>query len=321
MFIRKKLCDLGEFNLINLIRKTTKLKDKRVLVGIGDDCAVIKEDAEKILLATTDMLVEGVHFTTNFSPYLIGKKSIIVNISDIVATGGFPKYALVSVGFPKTVKLDFVTGIYRGIKDVCNEFNIDIVGGDTVYSEKTIINIALIGEIEKGRYLLRSGAKVGDYVLVTGFLGEGISHLLDKKIYIPKIRLDFVKELVRYNLVHSMIDISDGLSSEINHIANESNVGAEIFEKCIPISNYTFRIAKTYKRNPYELALNGGEDYELLFTVGPEKLFDILRIAKNKTKVSILGRIVLRKFKVTLITGNYERRMLYSEGYDQFKSK
>ncbi|MFH1825374.1 MAG: thiamine-phosphate kinase [Candidatus Firestonebacteria bacterium] len=313
-----KLSRIGEFKIIDLIRKSVKLNDKRVLVGLGDDCAVVREDSKKLLMATTDMLVEDVHFILKFSPYLLGKKSMLVNVSDIVSMGGIPRYALVSIGLPRTITVGFVKSLYKGIQNVCREFNIDLIGGDTVFSHKVVINISLLGEIEKGKFLLRSSAKVDDYILVTGFLGDGASHLLENKIYIPEIRLDFVRELVRHNLVNAMIDISDGLSSEINHIVVESNVGAEIFENNIPISNHTLKAAKLYKKNAHQLALNGGEDYELLFTVSPENLFNTLRLARNNVKVSVLGRIVSKKFGVAIINKNGKREKLRAKGYDHF---
>ena len=307
----------GEFELIDLIRKANKIKDKRVLVGIGDDCAVIAEDAKKLMLATTDMLVENEHFTLKFDPFLIGEKSMTINVSDIAAMGGVPKYALVSVGLKGSESLDFVKKLYAGMKSACRKYGFELVGGDTVHSNRVIVSVTLLGEVEKGNYILRSGAKVDDYVLVTGCLGAGAANLLAGKIYIPKIHVKLARELAKRKLVNAMIDISDGLSSEINHIAKESGTGAEIYEECIPVSKEVLRIAKRYGKDPVKLALNGGEDYELLFTVEPDKLFDAVALSKEYSDTRVLGRIVPKKQKVTIMKKG-KKRFLPAGGYDHF---
>ena len=182
----KKLQDIGEFGLIKRIADKEKISDKDVVVGIGDDTAVLKYKKNLYLLLTTDMLVEDVHFNQKATPFQIGWKALAVNISDIAAMGGIPKYGLVSLGLKKNTSLKFVDELYRGIKTIAKRFDVQIVGGDTVSSSKLVINIALTGEVEKKYLTLRKGAKIGDKIYVTGRLGGSIigKHLS----FIPRVK-------------------------------------------------------------------------------------------------------------------------------------
>ena len=309
----------GEFTLIENIRKAFAKAGGRLKVAIGDDTAVISEKSGRFLLATTDMMVEGVHFTASLSPFKVGQKAIASNVSDIAAMGGLPMYGLVSAGLRKDVPVKYAKELLNGIKKEASRYGVKIIGGDTVSSKVNIINITLLGEVAGKKYALRSGAKEGDFILVTGALGSGAAALLLSGIYVPKINVSFAARAVQAGLINGMIDISDGLSSELNHLAKESGTGAFIDKNSIPLSSSARYAAKRMKKDAHALALSGGEDYELLFTVRPKKLRSVLVLVKRlRVKVTVIGAMMHKEFGVKIAGFDGELTGLARKGYDHF---
>lgn len=284
-----RLDKIGEFGLIKLISGRLS-GSKNIIKGVGDDTAVIKYKKDAYLLFTTDMLIEGVHFRLNRTrPSLIGRKALAVNISDIAAMGGVPRYAVVAVGMPSASRLSLALGILGGIEKLARKFKIDIVGGDTNRSNKLIINVSLIGEVKKRELALRNEAKAGDAIFVTGALGGSLR---------SKKHLNFtprVKEagfLVRNFKIGAMIDVSDGLASDLLRIAESSGVGALIDKKKIPVNrNYSLKNA-----------LFDGEDFELLFTIPKKHAGDVIKKWPYAVKLTKIGEITKKKKVIELIT-------------------
>lgn len=300
-----------EFKLINKLTKGFK-DYHNLVVGIGDDTAVIKNGKNKYLLLTCDALAEGSHFSSEWSaPEQIGIKAAEVNASDIAATGGRPTLMLVSLAITKNTPEEWAIGVYKGIKKICNKYKITLVGGDTIHSASRMISIAMLGEAKKP--ILRSGARAGDLICVTGVVGgsnaglrllqqgKNISSLLKKKHLTPRARLDVSAQIARY--AHSMIDVSDGVASEINHICKESKKGAVVCAEKIPLcagANLSD-------------GLSGGEDYELLFTIFSK---DVNKLKNNDVDFSVIGEIVSQNKGVILMEGNKKINM--PDGYNQF---
>lgn len=295
----RPLSSLGEFGLIERIRKIAGNKD--VVLGIGDDCAVVAHSKREYGLITTDMLLEDVHFKRAMPPAVIGYKALACSISDIAAMGGIPQYAIVSLGVPGTLKEDFVIKIYQGMKKLADKFRVRIVGGDTVKSGKIIINVALWGKVEKNKLVTRCGARKGDAIFVTGPLGRSYQTGYHAR-FMPRIKE--ARWLVQNCRPNSMIDISDGLSSDLGHILEESKVGADIYEKNIPRRNNAM----------IDEALNDGEDFELLFTVAATKE-SLLR--KSPFKFYKIGEITKQK-GLRLIKNNGKKLILTAKGYRHF---
>lgn len=311
----------GEFALIDLIKR--KPRDSRVVVGIGDDTAVIEYDRKRFMLWTVDMQVEGDHFNTSWStPRQIGRKAMEVNVSDIAAMGGFPKYALVSISLPQETQMEFVEEVYRGMRDACRAYGFEIVGGNTTHGVKTVIDISIIGFVEKNRLCLRSDAKVNDLICVTGDLGESAAGLEALKAGLedadvrghlePRCRLREAREIAKH--ANALIDVSDGLASEVKHICDMSKTGAVVYRDAIPISRNTRLLAGRLKKDPYGFALHGGEDFELVFTIPEGKLHKI----KLKCPVTVVGRILEKKRGVCLTDNG--KRIPLEGGYDHFKA-
>jgi len=320
-----KISDLGEIELIKKINKNIKLFSKDIIKGIGDDTAVLKFDKKHYLLLTTDTLVEDDHFNLKwFSPEQVGNKAIESNVSDITSMGGFPKYALISLAIPKNTNTNFVDKLYDGINKNCKKYKISIIGGNLSNGKNIVINVMLIGLVEKKNLCLRSNAKVNDLILVTGSLGAsraGLQLLRHHKkgnsinYYLnPSSRLNIGRKLS--NFVNAMEDVSDGLASEIMNICNESNVGAVIYKEKIPLSKNTITDAKKVKKNPYDYALFGGEDFELVFTIKKNKL---KQLDKNKIKYHVVGKILPKNKGIYLLDKTKKKKLSY--GYDQFKSE
>jgi len=316
-----KVADIGgEFELIKRISKKTKIFSKDVLVGIGDDTAVLKYDKDRYLLFTTDMLVEDDHFSLKFSSAeQIGMKSVEVNVSDIAAMGGMPKHVLISLALPKNIDLKFIDGLYNGFSKVGKKYKINIIGGDITHSKQIVINVAMIGFVEKENLCLRRDAKVNDLICVSGDLGKsaaGLELLFNKKkgksikFHLePKARLDFARKVARY--VNAMEDVSDGLAQEIRNICDASKKGAVIYREKIPISKNVINDAKKIKKDPYGFALYGGEDFELVFTISKDNF------KKLKNKVYVVGKILNKKEGIYLLDKN--KKFKLRKGYDHFK--
>ena len=277
-----KLSEIGEFKLIKRFLSGLPKFPSGVLLGPGDDCAVVRWGSSLQLL-TTDMLIEGVHFRRDWmTPKEIGEKAMLVNLSDIAAMGGTPRYALVSVGLPRSFSIAEAERLFVGMARTGEKYGVEIVGGDTNASERLIVAITLLGEPAGDRVLTRSGARVGDAVYVSGTLGEsalGLEALRKGKgrgyeRFIgrhrrPPCRIDVGKRLARAAAVHSLIDLSDGLAGDLRHILEESGVGAEVDIEKVPVSPGFFEKARRLGRDADLLKLAGGEDYELLWTASP----------------------------------------------------
>ena len=294
---------IGEFGLIERFRKAIKT-DASVIKGSGDDCAVLKPVKDKYQLFTCDMIVEGVDFTSKDDPRLIGRKALAVSISDIAACGGIPSHAVVSFGIPKNTSVSYIDKVAKGLFSLAREFKVNVVGGDISAAPKMVIDTSLLGVVEKDCLVLRSGAKAGDIIFVTGQLGGSIvgKHLK----FMPRIKE--ARYLVKHLKINAMIDISDGLLADLGHILEESRAGAVIYEAMLPIS----RQAKGLND-----ALYSGEDFELLFTLPPmeaKKLLkkELLRFYKP------IGKIVDKSSGLKLIARDNRQRKVRPEGYRHF---
>jgi len=291
---RTEISTLGEFKLIDHLTQTFELKNSSSKKGVGDDAAVLDYEQKQILV-TTDLLLEGIHFDLTYVPMKhLGYKAAIVNFSDIYAMNGQPRQLTVSLGISKRFSVEDLELLYAGIQLACEQYNVDLIGGDTSASLTGLtISITCIGEAETGKIVYRNGAKENDLICVSGDLGAafmglqllerektvfkgetefnpdfaGKEYLLERQLK-PEARQDIVAELAANGIVPtSMIDISDGLSSELLHICTQSKVGCRIYEERIPIDYQTAILAEEFNMNLVTAALNGGEDYELLFTV------------------------------------------------------
>lgn len=282
---------LGEFGLIDQIKKWVPLKDKSV-IGIGDDTAVFRATKGMNQLLTIDSLVENVDFTrSKASPQQIGWKALAINLSDIAAMGGIPKVAVVSLTLPPKTQIDFVKGFYEGIWKLAQKFNVSIVGGDLSKGKVFSSTIALVGEANPKFIIYRNGAKVGDFVCVTGRLGGSI---LGKHLnFTPRIKEG---QFLAKHGVSAMIDISDGLQQDLKHIADESKVGGMLDERKIPISKDALKLTKGNRKKALEHALRDGEDFELLFTLSEDRLYPLEKEWRKhfKTELTQIGKIVAR---------------------------
>ena len=309
---------MGEFSVINKIRLASPAGGAGIIKGIGDDCAVLRPAKGKDLLVTADMLVDGVHFRVSQGLKEIGRKAMAVSVSDIYACGGKAKYAVVSCGLPRLNFEKNALLLHAGLLREAKRHGVKIVGGDTVRAAKLTLNVTVIGEVSRGRQILRSGAKPGDYILVTGELGNGAAAFHNNETYVPELCGKFAGRLSEKRLANCMIDISDGLSSELLHLTEESGAGALIFEEYIPLSKRALAAARKRGLKPLSLALNGGEDYELLFTVSPGNLRRVEKLAEKPLKLSVIGRVTGRRKGVFIADNRGKLLCLKPGGYDAF---
>ncbi len=281
-----ELKELGEFGLIDRLAAQAARSLRPGTIGIGDDCAVFRASPQHDLLLTTDMLVENIHFIRALTtPWDLGRKSIAVNLSDIAACGGTPRHAVVSVALPPNLDVEFALGLFQGICDCAREHNVDIVGGDTTSSPRDlVINVALTGEVEPGRAVLRSGAKPGDLIFLTGPAGDaaaGLDLLLHHRQLVgeypalaaayhnPTPHVAEGRIIGQSGYATAMIDVSDGVAADLTHLCRASGVGARIFADKLPKSTMFRDYAMRVGLNIHEFAVSGGEDYILLMTVDP----------------------------------------------------
>ncbi len=276
---------LGEFRLIERFRKRIR-PDSSVVVGSGDDCAVLKFDKRRYQLFTCDMIVENVDFTLKDNPYLIGRKAVAISISDIASSSGLPRHCVISIGMPKNTPVKFIDRIFEGMLDICREYNINIAGGDLSLSSRIVIDVSMLGLVEKKNLTLRSSARIGDYIFVTGELGGSI---LGKHLkFTPRIReARFLAENFKVN---AMIDISDGLVQDLRHILKQSKVGAVIYGELIPLSPQARNLSD---------ALKSGEEFELLFTLSQKEAKRFL--SKKTVNFKLIGEVVDKKYGFKLI--------------------
>lgn len=336
---RTEIADLGEFGLIDHLTKAVELKNSSSEKGVGDDAAVLSYGDKKTLV-TTDLLLEGIHFDLMYVPLKhLGYKSAIVNFSDIYAMNGQPKQITVSLGISKRFSVEDLEAFYEGLQLACDVHGVDIVGGDTSASLTGLtISITCLGEGEEGKIAYRNGAKDTDLICVSGDLGAafmglqllerekavydgekdfqpdftGKEYLLERQLK-PEARKDIVEFLAKDGIVPtSMIDISDGLSSELKHICKQSNTGCRIYEERIPIDYQTAMMAEQFNMNVTTVALNGGEDYELLFTV---PLYHHDKVSKMKG-VHVIGHITKADYGLMLETRDGTEIKLKAQGWD-----
>ena len=347
---------LGEFGLIKRLTQDIELKNPETKKGVGDDCAVLEYNGEKEVLVTTDLLMEGVHFDLTYMPMKhLGYKSAIVNFSDVYAMGGTPKQITVSLALGKRFSVEDMDDFYVGLRLACDEYGVDIVGGDTTSSMTGLaISITCIGECPKGKAIYRNGAKETDLICVSGDLGAaymglqllerekdvyygqvadakaqgkeagdfqpdfaGKEYLLERQMK-PAARRDIIKALREAGIQPtSMMDISDGLSSELMHICSQSNVGCRIYEERIPLDYQTAVMAEELNMNVTTCALNGGEDYELLFTV---PIADHEKVSNIKD-VKLIGHITKPELGLALITRDGNEFELKAQGWNPLKNE
>ncbi len=316
-----KLSSLGgEFELIN--RYAKKPRNREVVVSIGDDTAVLKRDKSSYWLFTKDTFVEDDHFSLKwFSPKQIGSKAIEANVSDIAAMGGSPKFALLSIVVPDNISVGVMDKFYSGINSSCKKYGIDLVGGDTTHGKQFVVSVTLLGIVKKNKLCLRSSAKPGDFIMVSGELGAstiGLKLFLKKKkgfanvkrFHIePKAQLKKSKRIASY--VNAMEDCSDGLASEVRNICRQSKCGAIIYRGKVPVSDETSKAASAVCIDAIDAALFGGEDFELVFTVPPKNL--------KKVNGFIVGEI--KKGNKIYLEKNGIKKELKKFGYDHFIAK
>ncbi|HZZ76649.1 MAG TPA: thiamine-phosphate kinase [Puia sp.] len=339
---RTEISSLGEFGLIEHLTKNIEIKNASSVLGVGDDAAVIDHFGKQTVL-TTDLLIENIHFDLVYTPLLhLGYKSVIANLSDIYAMNATPTQLLVSLGFSNRFSLEALDEFYEGVYTACEKYGVDIVGGDTSTSQKGfIISITAIGEVSPDKFVQRSTAKKGDLLCCSGDLGAAYLGLIflerEKKIFLenPDIRPDLEGEKYVIGRIlkpeaskqtieffekegitpTSMIDISDGLSSEILHICKQSDVGCLLYEEKIPIADETRNAAYKFELDPTACALSGGEDYELLFTVRPED-YDKLVLNEN---ISVIGYMTDPEEGAKILTKGGNKFDITAQGWNAFK--
>ncbi len=338
---RTEISQLGEFGLINRIANNFSLHQASSLKGIGDDAAVI-DAGDDVMLVSTDMLLEGIHFDLSYMPLQhLGYKAVAVNVSDIAAMNGKPEQIVVGLGISNRFSVEAVDALYKGIHAACENYKVDLVGGDTTASPSgLVISVSVLGRTRKGNEVYRSGAKDKDIICVTGDLGGAYIGLqilerekavykanpemqpeLDKYEYTvsrqlkPEARMDIIYELADLGIrPTAMIDVSDGLASELLHISASSGVGVRIFEDKIPIDEEAYTTAVEFKLDPFTCALNGGEDYELLFTIRQDDFEKI----KNHADIHFIGYVHPDPKQNVLITKNGNVVPLKAQGWEHF---
>ena len=339
--MRTEIATLGEFGLIRHLTEGIELKNESSKYGVGDDAAVLSYPADREVLMTTDLLLEGVHFDLTYVPLKhLGYKSAVVNFSDIYAMNGTPRQITVSLGLSKRFSVEDMEALYAGIRLACEEYGVDIVGGDTTSSLTGLtISITCIGDVERGKAVYRNGAHETDLVCVSGDLGAaymglqllereklalkdadgdvqpdfaGREYLLERQLK-PEARRDVIQKLREAGIQPTaMMDISDGLSSELLHICTQSKVGCRIYEEHIPLDYQTAVMAEELNMNVTTCALNGGEDYELLFTV---PIADHEKVAEMEG-VKLIGHITKPELGCALITRDGQEFELKAQGWN-----
>jgi thiamine-monophosphate kinase len=340
---RTELGELGEFGLIERIKKGVIQYQPSTIFGIGDDAAVI-DSGTHYTLVSTDMLVEGVHFDLSYVPLKhLGYKAIAVNLSDIAAMNGIPKQVTVSLSLSNRISVEAVDEIYAGINAACENYKVDLVGGDTTSSRSgLVISVTAIGEVSKEAVCYRKGAKANDVLCCTGDLGAAYLGLQilerEKQVYLnnpemkpelteheyvvgrqlrPEGRTDIIHDLKEKGIVPtSMIDISDGLASEVIHISNASGVGLTVFVDNLPIENLTLTTANEFKVSPITVVMNGGEDYELLMTISQEDY----EKAKAIPDITPIGFVTEDKSNI-LVTNSGEKVKITAQGWNHLQNK
>jgi thiamine-monophosphate kinase len=338
---RTEISSLGEFGLIDHLTKNFEIQNASTILSIGDDAAVIDHFGKQTVI-TSDMLVEGIHFDLMYTPLKhLGYKSVIVNLSDVYAMNATPSHITLNIAFSNRFSVEALDEFYEGVFAACDKYNIDLIGGDTSSSQKGfIISVTAIGEVTPEKIVKRSGAKQGDLICVSGDLGAAFLGLTllerEKKIYLenPDIQPDLEneqyivgrllkpeakKEIIDFFdkediLPTSMMDVSDGLSSEILHICKQSNVGCVLYEDKIPVNDQAKHYAYKLEFDPTACALSGGEDYELVFTL---KQDDYKKVVLNE-QISVIGYVTNIEQGVNIITKAGNTHKLTAQGWNAF---
>lgn len=339
---RTEIASLGEFGLIEHLTKNIELQNASSVLGVGDDAAVIDHFGKQTVI-TTDLLVEGVHFDLAYTPLKhLGYKSVIVNLSDVYAMNAIPTQILLSLGISNRFSVEALDEFYEGVYAACAKYGVDLVGGDTTSSQKGfIISVTAIGEVAPGQFVKRSTAQKGDLLCVSGDLGGAYVGLLflerEKKIFMespgvqpdlegesyvigrmlkPEARKDIIEFFAKQEIMPtSMMDISDGLSSEILHICKDSNLGCVLYEEKIPIHEDMKKAAFKFEIDPTACALSGGEDYELLFTISQDE-YDKLVLNEQ---VSVVGYMTEAEQGALIITKGGSKHAITAQGWNHIK--
>ena len=340
---RTELSTLGEFGLIDHLTKHFEITNSSTVKGVGDDAAILSH-GEICSVVTTDMLIEGVHFDLSYVPLKhLGYKAVIVNLSDVCAMNAQPKQITVSIAVSSKFSLEALEELYMGIKAACSNYKVDLIGGDTCSSRSgLVISITAIGEAKSEDIVYRNGAKEKDLICVSGDLGgaymglqllereksvfkenpnlqpdlEGNDYILERQLK-PEARIDIPIILKNIGVKPtSMIDISDGLASELFHLCKQSGTGCQLFEEKIPIDPMTHERAREFNLDPTVCALSGGEDYELLFTI---PLVDYDKVANNPD-ITVIGHMTHKDSGLNLVTKNGISAPLKAQGWDAFGS-
>ena len=337
---RTEISSYGEFGLIDHLTKTIKLKNKESIYGVGDDAAILNFEDETVV--STDLLMEGVHFDLAYTPLKhLGYKAVAVNVSDIAAMNAIPKQILVSLAISNRVSVEALEELYEGINLACENYNVDLVGGDTTSSLSGIaISVTVIGVADNNKLVKRNSAKEGDLIYVSGDLGGAYLGLQllerEKEVFLsdgeivpdlkgkdyvvkrqlkPEARMDVIYGLRELGIIPtSMIDISDGLASELTHISRQSDVGVDIFDQYLPVDNETYETAMEFNLDPSVCALNGGEDYELLLTVDPSNRKKMDKL----TELTQIGEVKAASNGLKLVTKNNNRIDIKAQGWVHF---
>lgn len=342
---RTELETLGEFGLINELTKDFKNVRPSTLYGVGDDAAVIEKDADNVMLVSTDMLLEGIHFNLMYTPLLhLGYKAVVVNLSDIYAMNGIAEQITVSIAVSNRFPKEALAELYAGIQKACDFYEVDLVGGDTTSSlSGLMISITAIGTAKKEDVVYRNGAKENELIVVTGDLGgaymglqilereksvftanpdiqpdlDGNDYVLERQLK-PEARKDIVQFLKQLDVKPtSMIDISDGLASELYHLCTQSKLGAHIFDEKLPIDPMVSSTAIDFNLSPSTAALNGGEDYELLFSIKQEDYDKI----KGNPHMTVIGHFTQKDGGLYLVDRQGGAIEIKAQGWNHFKSK
>ena len=338
-----ELKEIGEFGLISWIRGKMDLRDSNIASGIGDDAAVITPPKRCVSLFTTDILIEDTHFRLDYTdPLRLGKKALSINLSDIAAMGGTPQYFLLSMGLPLHLPFRWIEEFFHGVQQVAEEYNLSLIGGDTSLARKLTINVTLIGRGKAGEVIYRKGAQAGDQIMVTGTLGNAalglrilkshkgdssisragdsdLAELIEKHLS-PTSRIAEGRLIAKNHLASAMIDISDGLMADLGHILEESHAGAKIWISQLPLSEAYRRKAPQYISRDIDLAISGGEDYELLLTTPRkkgEKLLGLFR--QSGLKITPIGEIVDPRYGLRLLLDDGREYAPRRKGFDHFK--
>ncbi len=339
---RTEVSTLGEFGLIEHLTKNIELHNASTIIGVGDDAAVIDHFGKQTVI-TNDLLIEGVHFDLMYTPLKhLGYKAVVVNLSDICAMNASPTHIILGLGFSNRFSLEALEEFYEGVYAACEHYGVDLIGGDTSSSQKGfIISCTAIGEVAPDKYVKRNGAQKGDLLCVSGDLGAAYLGLTllerEKQIFLespavqpdledekyivgrilkPEARKDIVDFLATNDITPtSMIDVSDGLSSEVLHLCKQSDVGCVVYEEKIPIAEDTKMAAYKFNLDPTACALSGGEDYELLFTIKQDD-YDKITLTED---ISVIGYITDKEAGETIVTKSGSKHAVTAQGWNAFK--